>query len=182
MEIAFRTARRELDRGATPEEANRQAKMAGSFAGSMRRNLLSMLDELNLPGILGIRATEDLFTTSRELLHTSSVFRYPVFRYESNYTGSNPRAVNSKLLMTMARTFLAPELRQLQKAIIIPLGKVAAEVVRVIIEQEGVISPDRCLFGFPHPSGANGHRGTEFAANKALLRQRLQAAFSDSGI
>jgi hypothetical protein len=31
----------------------------------------------------------------------------------------------------------------------------------------------RCLFGFPHPSGANGHRAAHFAQNEPALRRDL---------
>ncbi len=41
MEIAFRVARRELIHGSSAEEASRCAKIAASFAGSMRPNLIA---------------------------------------------------------------------------------------------------------------------------------------------
>ena len=43
MEIAFRSARAALVNGETGVEACRQAKAQASFAGPMRRNLISML-------------------------------------------------------------------------------------------------------------------------------------------
>jgi hypothetical protein len=37
------------------------------------------------------------------------------------------------------------------------------------VEKE-LLDPDRCLFGFPHASGANGHRKKFFNERKEQLR------------
>jgi hypothetical protein len=67
MEVAFRVSRRELLKGATPEQASWCAKMEASFAGAMRRNLVAMLDQLGLARRLNIHATADLFGTAHGL-------------------------------------------------------------------------------------------------------------------
>jgi len=46
MEIAYRAARRDLDLGFTFEEICARAKRSASFAGTMRTNLVRMLDDL----------------------------------------------------------------------------------------------------------------------------------------
>lgn len=34
---------------------------------------------------------------------------------------------------------------------------------------EKIIKKEQCLLGFPHPSGANGHRKIQFEENKSNL-------------
>lgn len=34
---------------------------------------------------------------------------------------------------------------------------------------DNLIKKEQCLLGFPHPSGANGHRKIQFDANKENL-------------
>ena len=57
-------------------------------------------------------------------------------------------------------------------AFIIPLGK----TVSTILQREvfrGALEAERCLFEFPHPSGANGHRARLYAEHKADLTARV---------
>ncbi|MDQ3519975.1 MAG: hypothetical protein M3466_16435, partial [Gemmatimonadota bacterium] len=99
MEIAYRVVRKELIAGTAAEEACRRAKFEASFAGSMRTNLISMLDLLGLPALLGLTSSADLFDSAPYLVHTTSAIRYPVFNGDRNYTGSNPHPLKSPLLM-----------------------------------------------------------------------------------
>ena len=61
-----------------------------------------------------------------------------------------------------ARIAMAPD------ALMIPLGKTAQEAVS-LLAADGLVSPSRCLTGFPHPSGGNGHRVRQYAANQTAL-------------
>jgi hypothetical protein len=176
MEISFRVARRALLRGAAPEEASWKAKLEASFAGTMRRNLIAMLNDLGLPKLLNIRSAGELFTSATELLHTTSVFRYPVFNGHRNYTGSSPMPSRSKLLMKHARKYFSTELKATSGAVIVPLGKTVGAMLQTLLTENG-IPPDRVLLGFPHPSGANGHRVSEFETNKERMRQTLASAW-----
>ena len=42
---------------------------------------------------------------------------------------------------------------------------------------EGIIKEEQCLFGFPHPSGANGHRKEQFMINKDKLKSTIDYYF-----
>ena len=42
---------------------------------------------------------------------------------------------------------------------------------------ENVICEKQCLFGFPHPSGANGHRKEQYINNKNKLKETIQDYF-----
>ena len=59
------------------------------------------------------------------------------------------------------------------KDIIIPLGKAVEEVLEQMIS-DNIIKKEQCLLGFPHPSGANGHRKKQFAENKEKLEDIIE--------
>ena len=176
MEIAFRVVRREILSCAGTDSACRRAKYAASFAGSMRKNLIQMLDGIGLPSFLGV-SSESLFGEANHLLHTTSAVSFPAFVHGKNYTGSRPRLVQSAFLMKYVREQLAPELSNLERACFLPLGKAIEDALRVL-EDEGLIRAGRTLYGFPHPSGANGHRKRQFGGARERLREGLRAALA----
>jgi hypothetical protein len=155
MEIAYRQARQDLLAGLSATEICRRVKSRASFAGPMRQKLLMMLDQLGLPTLLDISSSESLFHEHYSLLHTSSAIRHPVFINGYNYAGHNPRVLDTSTLCGFIDNMLAEELQRLPQAVIIPLGKSVSTVLKYLT---GRIDRRRCLLGFPHPSGANGHR------------------------
>jgi hypothetical protein len=173
MEIAYRSARRDLRDGLGPNEVCRRAKQGASFAGSMRSNLVSMLDALGLPAHLGIESTESLFAEHHPLLHTTSAIRYPVFVKGRNYTGHSPKLLKTEVLRHFVENVLVRELRLVRDAIVIPLGRSVSEVL-VHLADKGQRDRGRCLLGFPHPSGANRHRAREFAERRESLGRQLK--------
>ncbi|MBB3130621.1 hypothetical protein FHS19_005340 [Paenibacillus rhizosphaerae] len=178
MRIAYEAARHAMDQGLGDEAVCRRAKEAASFAGSPRANLISMLDELGMPEYLGIGACEALFGAERRLLHTSSVLRYPVFVNRANYNGSRPSLLGTPSLRDAALNGMAEELGAFQVGpFIIPLGT-AVESVLQLLAGQGMLDAGQCLWGFPHPSGANGHRHKQFAARKAEMKKSLRRYFS----
>lgn len=176
MEIAYRQARECLLKGLTPVEICRRAKQEARFAGSMRKNLISMLDALDLPLYLGLESCDLVFSNHTELLHSTSVIRYPVFVDGQNYTGHSPRILRSELLRYYIFEVLKLELEKLTKALIVPLGKAACDAVQAIIDA-GQLDPERCCMGFPHPSGANGHRRRQFAELQLQAKPALRRWF-----
>lgn len=150
------------------EEIKKECKRNSRFAGSMKRNLIEMLDELNLNKKLAIDSCSELFEAKDELLHTTSIIPYPVFINNKNYTGSNPKILDDEVLYSYTKKYFYKEVKKMQNALIIPLGKAVEEVLEFMID-EGFIKKEQCLFGFPHPSGANGHRKKQFVENKEKL-------------
>lgn len=147
-----------------------QAKKAAGFAGTMRKNLLHMLDECEIPTLLNIPDSSTLFEQDRHLIHTTSIIKYPVFLNEKNYTGHQPSIDRSSLLRQFAYTVFPEELAQIAApALIIPLGKTVEQVI-LKLASECHLSHHHYLTGFPHPSGANGHRVQQFKQNKDQLR------------
>lgn len=177
MELAIRCAREDLLSGVPADQIDQRAKKLASFAGSMRKNLIEMLDQIGLPAVLGIEGSRLLFEERRELLHTTSAVRYPVFQHGKNYTGHSPPILKSPVLSSYAERILLPELLAVKDALIIPLGKAVSEVVQAFAEK-GWLSQERCLIDMPHPSGANGHRKKQFEQHRAGMQQQVCQWFS----
>ncbi len=170
-QIAFESVRAALVGGKSLEQAAKEAKTAASFAGPMRSNLCSMLDAIGLPAVLGIPNSVALFDQSSDLLHCTSVIRYPVFVNAENYGGSNPYAWKHPALLAYIKDVLAAELQAVTGSLIVPLGKAAERAVRYLVWSHR-LDERRCLIGLPHPSGGNGHRVGQFnQQRKALTRQ-----------
>jgi hypothetical protein len=73
----------------------------------------------------------------------------------------------------MLEDILAPELNQLSKALVIPLGKAVCQCIEYL-EGKAMIDSTQWLRGFPHPSGANGHRKGQLANARASLEKQIQ--------
>ena len=56
------------------EYIDRQA----GFAGSLRTNMIRMLDAIGLPSAPGVQTSADLFHQRGDLIHGTSALRYPV--------------------------------------------------------------------------------------------------------
>ncbi|MGO4546008.1 uracil-DNA glycosylase family protein [Paenibacillus sp. 2TAB23] len=176
MEIAIRSARDDLLSGVPLARIDQRAKKLGSFAGSMRSNLIEMLDGIALSNQLGITSCRALFEERRDLLHTTSAIRYPVFQQGKNYTGHSPSILKSELLYLYAENILLPELQEVKDALIIPLGKAVSEVVQAFVSKDW-LNGERCLFDMPHPSGANGHRKKQFEQHKETMQRKVNDWF-----
>lgn len=177
MELAVRTARQHLRRGAPMEDTTREVKATASFAGTMRQNLIQMLDGLGLACALDIPSTSSLFGTHRHLLHSTSALRYPVFdRGGENYRGSAPTPSRHPLLQAMLDRILQSELRRVRQALVIPLGSCVSTILQELIAA-GELSAAQCLMGFPHPSGANGHRHLQYAARHPEFVRKVESWF-----
>ncbi|CAH0344101.1 hypothetical protein [Bacillus sp. CECT 9360] len=163
MKTAFEQAVRSMRRGKSPETLFKEAKTAASFSGAMRTHLISMLTECGVARALQLENAEALFHEKRDLLHTTSIIKYPVFYHHKNYTGHQPKVDQSSLLRHYAYEVFPKEIEELHHSpLIIPLGKSVEQVIRTLIDDRK-LSGLTCLFGFPHPSGANGHRKKQFS-------------------
>lgn len=174
MKTALQSVAQHLSGNFSTKQLVKQAKIDASLSGPMRNNIVQMLDACDLPKQLQIKTSAELFTTKRSMLHTTSIIKYPVFYKGKNYTGHQPKIHQSPMLKRFAYEDFPKEIHALSNpTIIIPLGKV---VDHVLTQIKHTIHPKHLLIhGFPHPSGANGHRKKQFAANKewitSLLRQ-----------
>ncbi|MBX9975038.1 uracil-DNA glycosylase family protein [Cytobacillus firmus] len=174
MRIAFESFIKGL---AAEKELNailQETKKAASFAGGMRRNLISMLDQCGLYEALNIDGSDTLFERNRPLLHTTSVLKYPVFFRGNNYTGHQPDLLKTAMLAEYATEVFLEELAQINShALIIPLGVTAERIIRHLYTAKQ-LSGHTILSGFPHPSGANGHRAKQFEQNQYAMTEKIR--------
>ncbi|WP_066363161.1 uracil-DNA glycosylase family protein [Herbidospora mongoliensis] len=168
MHLAVRTAVRALQNGRTLGEALKEADELGSFAGSMRTNMISMLDGIGLHDVLGLDSTARFFADRSDLLASTSAVCHAVFVRGANYSGS-PAIDRHPVLTAFARQVLDKNLEMVPDALVIPLGKAASTAIGLT-----TVSPERVLTGFPHPSGANGHRPRLYAERRHEMAQRVK--------
>jgi len=176
MEVAFRTARGHILNGLGRVAVCRRAKKAAAFSGAMRKNLLEMLDGIGISKAMGIGSSGDLFAHAHMRLHTTSVLRYPVFVDGKNYTGHRPPILSHPLLKRYVDEEFCVEMEMVPNAFIVPLGKAVNTVLEYLVSRGG-ISGDRCCLGFPHPSGANGHRKSQFKTRQQAMRKKVRGWF-----
>jgi hypothetical protein len=178
--VAAVEAARALREGCSHEEALRRADASGSFSGPMRRNLVAMLDGIDLPDVLGISSSEQLFGDAHHLAAHLSAMSFPVFIRGENYTGHTPNLIRSTVLSSLARQMLGGYLHLIPRALVIPLGGASESAVRLLVA-DGTLDTSRCLFGFPHPSPANGHRCAQYRQRASELRSGIATWAASSG-
>src|SRR5699024_3265260 len=138
------------------------------FAGSMRRDLIGILD------VCGIPNSSHLYGTNRNFLHTTSIIKYPLFIKGKNYTEHQPPIDRSSLLRHYAYAEFPAELTHITPpSLIIPLGKTADHVISRLAKEDKL--PNHTyLTGFPHPSGANGHRVRQLQRQREQLLEKVK--------
>lgn len=114
----------------------------------MRKNLVSMLDGINLNVRLGIPSCLDLFDASSQLAHFTSTVEVPIFKKGENYRGYGPSLFKVSALKRWIVETLAVELASVPGAVIVPLGRVADEAIQ-FFRKHDLVSSDRYLTGFP---------------------------------
>ncbi|MCG5525886.1 uracil-DNA glycosylase family protein [Ectothiorhodospira haloalkaliphila] len=162
---ALLEAQRQLSLGASPAMAERLAKTAASFSGSMRNNLVRLLDFIGVHEWLGVDSTDQVFNPDSRLVHYTSVLRYPVFLRGQNYNGQ-PAPDKSPLLQAQIEQWFASEVDQLRQAVFIPLGSIPQQVMAGMVDSERV-ARTQVLQSLPHPSGANAERIAYFLGTKS---------------
>lgn len=170
MELIYRTEVQYMDT-LSAAAVSRRVKKTAAFAGSMRRFLVEQLDGIGVHRFLDIESTVALFGRANNLLHATSVLRYPVFVNGENYTGHKPPLLRTELFGPYIADFAA-EIEKVGDALVVPLGQAVTDVLEHLVA-EGRVAADRCLTGFPHPSGANAHRATHFAQRRRALRLKV---------
>ncbi len=175
MRIAYEEAAAAIQAGASKERAAALRKPRVAFAGTMRQNLITMLDTLGLAKVMAIKSSAALFESDD--LRTGSVLKYPVFVHQKNYTGHTPKPLRHAALMEMVETVFVPELKMNPTCLILPLGRAVEEILDYCVAR-GHLDPSRVLQGFPHPSGANGHRQKQFEAAQFALASQIKDWFS----
>ncbi|MEX0707477.1 MAG: hypothetical protein WD078_05890 [Woeseia sp.] len=117
----------------------------------MRSNLISQLNHWGFHKWLGLSDSVDLFSSSRHLVQTTSLLRYPVFVKDDDYRGT-PDMTKHPLLRKYLLENFAAEVEELKGAVFVGLGPQVQKVLDRLI-QERVLKPERVIGGMLHPSG-----------------------------
>lgn len=178
MELAYRAARNAIEEALPDTEVLYRAKNSGSFGGPMRKLLIAMLDGIGLSEALRLSSAEDLFGSAFALLRPTSAVSAPTFKAGENYTGHNPPLTRQPKLREYILANLGHELGDIMNtALVIPLGVAAEDAVRLLVETRRV-DEARCVYGFPHPSPANGWRARIFEKNRTVMQAKVLTWFS----
>lgn len=166
-------AQKQLRAGEKDETILKLTKSEGAFSGNMRSKLVEMLDFLRLNEWLGIHTANQLFGTSSDLVHTTSLLKYPVFIKNENYNGTRVNMTSHPVLTKIIHEQFLIEIGQCKDAVIIPLGDKVSKTLKWLTSF-GLIDDKRILDGLPHPSGANAERIAYFlgAKNRELLSNK----------
>lgn len=172
--IAYQTAKIDMEQNLSEEKICFDCKMNSRFAGTMRRNLISMLDELCLNQKLELKTVGELFNSNNSDLHTTSLIKYPCFHKEKNYNGHTPAINSIPILKKYIQEEFMTELSCLKDIrLIIPLGTAVENILKDILG-ETADTTSRVLWGFPHPSGLNGRRISQFAERRQSMLHILE--------
>ncbi|MFP3637799.1 hypothetical protein [Paraburkholderia sp. SIMBA_054] len=161
---AIREAQIHIRAGAPASTALRAAKQTGAFSGTMRPNLVALLDHIGVAEWLGLSSCDALFNRAAHLIQTTSILRHPVFVDEANYSGT-PSMIRTPFLQRQIEAHFTEEARLLRHAVFVPLGPKVSEGLGWLV-QRGVLPGGRVLDGLPHPSGANAERIAYFLGRK----------------
>lgn len=153
---ALQEAQKQLKLGSGLDKTLREAKRVGAFSGSMRPNLVSLLDHFQVNRWLGLQSCDALFADANHLVHTTSALRFPVFVDGQNYNGT-PNMTKHPLLKRLLLERFAQEADMLKDAVFVPMGPKVSEALEWL-QAEGVLDGSKVLHGMPHPSGANAER------------------------
>lgn len=167
MKLAFDLLKEEA--GKPDDQVLRDAKVRARFGTSMRRNLIDLADRTDLPALLHLDSSAELFDPDCHRMDNTALLPYPVFRRKKNYTGHAPKIDRSPLLKETCERQLEKIAHAYPHALFIPLGKCVDEQV----SKSGILPEKRIVHGFPHPSGVNGHRFRQLEENLDAINQRL---------
>ncbi|WP_102263039.1 hypothetical protein [Mesobacillus jeotgali] len=178
MSKSIAVARQCLEENLSLDEVSYICKRESRFFGVLRRNIIQLLNDLDLNNVLNLECCEELFNVKDYLLHTTSLIPYAVFINGKNYTGHSPKIMKNKLLTSFLAEYFMPQAAVLQNSLIVPLGKGVEEII-ADYTRAGIINENNVLSGFPHPSGANGHRLHQFNNNKEKMKRKINDFFQE---
>lgn len=159
MNRALNAARTALAVGTPIETAIRHVKREGSFSGSMRPNIVAILNRLAYSKKLDLSCSSSLWNTHDHLVQFCSLLKFPVFVDGKDYNGK-PTPLKDADLNRMLDEHFLKDLQALPRdAMLVPLGDTVLETV-LALKKRGGVPQDLMTFegqpiAPPHPSGAN---------------------------
>lgn len=164
LKNAYLSLQKSTRAGLAIDQLLRNVKSDASFSGSMRQNLIDMLDHIGINKWLDIPSSADLFSSRADLLHSTSALKYPVFVNGANYNGT-PNMIKHEILSRYLVESLGQEVKALKDALFVPLGPKPSAALEYLANK-GLVSRERILTGFLHPSAASQERVNYFLGKK----------------
>ena len=165
-----------LTPGRQQHDASKTAKRVRewAFKGFMRKQMYEWFISLGVAKYLKLEGEDDLFTKRfQKTVYMTSLLRMPVYVGENrkNYTGRSPYPWKHEKLKKLMNETLNDLNRVKKPALLVPMGQIVSKAIKdfSLLDEKHFI-----LHGFPHPSGANGHRHKEFSKNKQNLKKIIE--------
>jgi hypothetical protein len=164
-DMANLCAKQELNNQTCLSQVAKLAKETASFGGTLRTNLIAMLDYAGINRYLKIPSCESLFGKDCHLLHSTSVFRYPTLM-NGKPISSAKGGLAEPFLKSMFEDYFVQECLEFNSQVLyFPLGTGVSELLGSLTDR-GILDKQQVIDGFPHPSGTNAERVAYFLGRK----------------
>lgn len=158
---AVLSVKNSLLNGEADEAALKKAKSFGAFSGSMRINLVKMLDYVSIPQKFNLNSSEAFFDENNTLCHFTSLLTHCVQTYSSKqHKWANYSVVSvgkNEFFLNSIREGILKEINAIPNAMILTLGEPCKLVFDMLINA-GLVDEGRVFSGMCHPSGASNER------------------------
>ena len=157
MALAYDEAKALSSRGMTEDQILHQIKSIAAFGDeTMRPNLVKMLNAMKINALLGIGDASELWTTSYDALHATSVIPLAAFRNGKMFAGSFDQVLRSEAFSVGFQRDFLPSLKALpHKAFFVALGPTPLDALQWCVAQ-GHIQEEQLLGALAHPSRSSG--------------------------
>lgn len=148
---------------ASDEDILKAVKPVGAFSGGLRTWLIRILNHLDIPEVLHLSDSSDLFNKQDMPVHFTSALNNCLFIKNQNkwkdYNNSvfSFKGKDRELLEISINNGLLKEVELLKKCIFLPIGVPCNEIFRFLVEQN-VIDESRVIFDCIHASGSQSSR------------------------
>ncbi|WP_444452628.1 hypothetical protein ACTTAI_16630 [Rhodobacter capsulatus] len=157
MALAYDEVKALSSRGMNEDQILYQVKSLAAFGDeSMRPNLVKMLNAMQINELIGIRDAGELWSTSYDALHATSVIPHAAFRNGKMFAGSFDQVLRSEAFAAGFQRDFLPSLQALpHNAFFLALGPTPLEALQWCVAQ-GHIQEEQLLGALAHPSRSSG--------------------------
>jgi hypothetical protein len=169
MKLAYEVARRELESAHSVDRVLREVKRAAAFGGTMRGNLVKMLNHFGFNRLLDIEDAASLWDDKTDLVQTTSVVLFAAFtRQGKMFNGSFEEVTSSPLLFECFQEWFVEEVKQLpENAMYVAMGPTPLDALRWCVKH-GALRADQIMGSFAHPSPSGGSAVSYYLRERKL--------------
>lgn len=154
----------------------REIKRKYAFAGSMRPNLINMLDHIGINKLIGIKSCRSLWEQDFDEVDMTSLLKDAVYEIKSNgkktmFNDLSKIAKSMKLQKLLENGFLKNSKIYEREVLYIGCGPGVYEVLKMLQKEGKIKGP---IVGIAHPSGANAGRVKSYLGIKEPIDPSYQ--------